>query len=552
MEPTCARDASSASTAHGHERRATPAAALRRRGGRRSLGWAVFVICLTASLDLASAQRRQKPKRENHGQKLARQARKEHDKRARRVDVRSRPSAGARPARRRRDVQKNWEKDKENERNMKVKRDRAKEEKVATKKAEKGARELAAPEGATARPRRGTQREIAVGADAPDMFDAALCARFAVLHDATTPHAWAHTAEVMASAFGDDWARRGAGAGDDRLGCIAQVYRGFCDGRKVAVKVCHPQIQEKVSADMRILAYFARWLGGKELVGAFGALMRDQMDLRIEARNLERFTANFGKERDVDVVFPVPVLVRPDVLVETYVEGRPINTFTTDATDAATKRRIADAGCQLVLKMVFTHNFIHADLHPGNVLVDVDDERVRVGLLDAGLAYEVTNHKSFLNVVYHLMMREGSQAGAGVAMLDGVSDGAVETARRDAYGAGVQRIVDAAKTEAFFDHLGSYIHDFFTLAYEHRVRLDHNYVCVALAVKVMEGLAIALDPQIDLLHAAMTYVAVAGRREAAKDLQSQISESLTWASRGSMTEQEKELEAAGHKVKKDA
>ena len=90
--------------------------------------------------------------------------------------------------------------------------------------------------------------------------------------------------------------------------------------------------------------------------------MRDQMDLRIEARNLERFTANFGKERDVDVVFPVPVLVRPDVLVETYVEGRPINTFTTDATDAATKRRIADAGCQLVLKMVFTHNFIHADL----------------------------------------------------------------------------------------------------------------------------------------------------------------------------------------------
>ena len=48
-------------------------------------------------------------------------------------------------------MQKNWEKDKENERNMKVKRDRAKEEKVATKKAEKGARELAKRRKARAR-----------------------------------------------------------------------------------------------------------------------------------------------------------------------------------------------------------------------------------------------------------------------------------------------------------------------------------------------------------------------------------------------------------------
>ena len=67
-------------------------------------------------------------------------------------------------------------------------------------------------------------------------------------------------------------------------------------------------------------------------------------------------------------MFPRPILVRPDVLVESYVDGTPIDRFMGDDTDVELKKRIAHVGCQLVLKMVFTHNFIHADLHPGNVL----------------------------------------------------------------------------------------------------------------------------------------------------------------------------------------
>ena len=164
--------------------------------------------------------------------------------------------------------------------------------------------------------------------------------------------------------------------------------------------------------------------------------------------------------------------------------------------------------------------------------------------MDAGLAYTVTDHKSFLDVVYHLMMREGHAA--GLAMLDAAGspvNGTGCTSARSAYGDGVQKIVDAAITEDFFDHLGAYIHDFFTLAYVHQVRLDHNYVCVALAVKVMEGLALALDPKIDLLHAAMAYVAAAGRDEKAKDLQAKIKAALNWGSRSTMTDADLAKEA---------
>ena len=48
----------------------------------------------------------------------------------------------------------------------------------------------------------------------------------------------------------------------------------------------------------------------------------------------------------------------------------------------------------------------------------------------------------------------------------------------------------------FFEHLGTYITMFMRLAYTHQVKLDHNFVCCAMAIKVMEGLAIALDPKL--------------------------------------------------------
>jgi hypothetical protein len=47
-----------------------------------------------------------------------------------------------------------------------------------------------------------------------------------------------------------------------------------------------------------------------------------------------------------------------------------------------------------------------------------------------------------------------------------------------------------------WQHPGTYIYEFFRLAYTHQVKLDHNFVCVAMAIKVMEGLAIALDPKL--------------------------------------------------------
>lgn len=58
------------------------------------------------------------------------------------------------------------------------------------------------------------------------------------------------------------------------------------------------------------------------------------------------------------------------VLVEEFVAGTPISQILKDpAYPVAEKRRIARTGLGAFLKMVFLDNFVHGDLHPGNIFV---------------------------------------------------------------------------------------------------------------------------------------------------------------------------------------
>ena len=136
-------------------------------------------------------------------------------------------------------------------------------------------------------------------ASRPDLFAEMFCRRVGdVLHDDTVPHGWPHTARMLESALGSEWDKRLV---LDRVpigsGCVAQVYQGTWydtrqdveagQGKKVAVKVCHPQIQEKVAADMTLLKWVAetveahfpktQWLGGLDIVVDFEDLMHRQM-----------------------------------------------------------------------------------------------------------------------------------------------------------------------------------------------------------------------------------------------------------------------------------
>jgi aarF domain-containing kinase len=149
----------------------------------------------------------------------------------------------------------------------------------------------------------------------------------------------------------------------------------------VAVKVRHPDVATIISRDFAILRVIAEltgalpgmaWLRLDESVRQFREPLFEQVDLTREACNLRLFNQNFASWRQVSFPKPIDHLVQPAVLVETFEEGASISKFL-ETDNAYVRRTIADLGCKALLKMMLNDNFVHADLHPGNILVRLEE-----------------------------------------------------------------------------------------------------------------------------------------------------------------------------------
>ena len=170
---------------------------------------------------------------------------------------------------------------------------------------------------------------------------------------------------------------------------IAQVHAAtLIDGRRVAVKLLRPQIDQRMRSDTMLffaLASILEWaapgLRRLKLVTAvqqFVEISDVELDLRMEAAAAGRLAENLRDDAGIYVPWVDLERSTSRMLVIEWIDGIRIDDV--PALEAA-GHNIADlteAAARSFFNQVFRDGFFHADMHPGNIFVAADSRLVPI------------------------------------------------------------------------------------------------------------------------------------------------------------------------------
>ena len=163
------------------------------------------------------------------------------------------------------------------------------------------------------------------------------------------------------------------------------------------VKVLRPGMHEIIERDLEVLEALARladeyWSDARrlrpiEIVAEYRKTILDELDLMREAGNAAQLKRNFAGSPLLYVPAVYWDYCRPNVMVMERIHGIIISQHRGAAGRAAPiSRRLAENGVEIFFTQVFRHNFFHADMHPGNIFVQVDDpQNPRYAAIDFGI-----------------------------------------------------------------------------------------------------------------------------------------------------------------------
>ncbi len=184
---------------------------------------------------------------------------------------------------------------------------------------------------------------------------------------------------------------------------VAQVHTATLhSGEKVIVKVLRPDIEDRIHSDVNLLFEIARlaerfWQDAKrlramEVVTEFEKTILDELDLIREASNATKIRSNF---EDSEMLYIPKVhwpLTRTKIMVMERIHGIPVGEIEKLQAGKADFKLLAERGVEIFFTQVFRDNFFHADMHPGNIFVDLPAKYLAVDFGIVGSLSETDQH----------------------------------------------------------------------------------------------------------------------------------------------------------------
>ncbi len=220
----------------------------------------------------------------------------------------------------------------------------------------------------------------------PDLLPLEVAAELAKLQDQVPSFAGEQAAAALHAAFGRPVEQVFAEFTHEPLAAasIAQVHAArLPDGQAVVVKVLRPNVAALIQRDVEVLyaiatlaeRYWAdaRRLHPVEIVSEFERTLAVELDLMREAANAAQLKRNFAGSELLYVPEIYWDYCRTNVLTIERIFGIQVDDIEALRAAGTDIKRLAENGVEIFFTQVFRHNFFHADMHPGNIFVDVTD-----------------------------------------------------------------------------------------------------------------------------------------------------------------------------------
>ncbi|KAG0669613.1 hypothetical protein C6P45_003518 [Maudiozyma exigua] len=405
-----------------------------------------------------------------------------------------------------------------------------------------------------------------------DLFPTEFCQILGTLHSKGKPHSFKYTQNELRRLFNVESLDDVFEVINEKpvgVGAIAQVYIvkfndsyiKYTNGKQwFALKILHPHVIDTIAKDLKIMKLGAsiinsiptmEWLSLPDEVNQFSILMNLQLDLRIESLNLKKFRENF--KNNPMVTFPEPLLQfsNRNILFEENIIGLSMETFLEakdSISNASLCKKVSDPFVDAFLKMLILDDFVHSDLHPGNIMIkfikggqfqskkqiaDEDNNEIirklkesytsdkdqfvkllkstlnnytpKICFIDVGLVTELNDldRVNFIDLFKALVKFDGYRAGELMIERSRTPETAINN---EQFAKKVEKLVSTIKNQTFTlgtVSVGALLDQMLSMVRVHHVRMEADFVSVVVAILLLEGVGRQLDPNLDLFDSSV-------------------------------------------------
>ncbi len=288
---------------------------------------------------------------------------------------------------------------------------------------------------------------------------------------------------------------------------IGQVYRTqLLNGDEVVVKVLKPKIDEVIESDLDILKKIASIFDDSlveygvhsafELVREFEKSISNELDFKLEARNLTRFENLFRDDKRIKIPKLYKEYSTSKIITMEFIDGIKVSNLEALKQHGIDSKMVANQGFELICEQIFYHRFFHGDPHPGNIFITYDS---KVAFIDFGMMGSITKEeqKVLLELVYHLSKKDEERASLEILNMTNYP----ESIDKRGFVKDMSRIVGGYMYSSLQDiNIKELFDDMTTLISKYNISFKNDYYLFFRAIVTIEGVGRNLNPNFNAIE----------------------------------------------------